>query len=167
MKKAIGFVLLIIVFGAIYLLVEKFIVSPDRPKTEKELQGIADRKFSKEIGETFEINGLKCSVDTFFLKEAEHDSATLLVNMSIEATDAADIQLQSEFYGLRDDYGKEFLPKQLGNITIGKGVQKVILVYRVPERMLPYFLYRLYLNPTDKTKDKVIVTIYKNFRSNG
>jgi len=167
MKKVLGFIIIIVVFGSIYFLVEKFIVSPDRPKTEKELQDIADKKFSKEIGETFEINGLKCSVDTFLLKEVDHDSTTLLINMSVEAIDAADVQLQSEFYVLKDDGGKEYLPKPLGNITIGKGVQKIILVYRVPERVLPYFLYRLNFIPTDQTKNKVIVTIYRNFRSEG
>jgi hypothetical protein len=152
--------------GFIYYLLETYVISPERPKTEKQLKDIADNKYRKEIGEVFYIDSIQYTVDHFEMKEYK-DSSILRVDFSFQNMRSGDAMLKSSFFSLMNDQDEPFVPQFDDTIMLGEARRRITLSYKLPVRVLPYFVYRLYLNSQINPENRVIVSIYQNFRSEG
>ncbi|CAN5569491.1 hypothetical protein BH10BAC4_BH10BAC4_18890 [soil metagenome] len=152
--------------GFIYYLLDSYIISPEGPKTEKELIDIGDAKYRKKIGERFNIDSIQFTVHHFEMKEYK-DSSILRVDFSFQNMRSGDAMLKSSFFSLMNDQDEAFVPQFDDVIILGKKRRRVTLSYKLPVRVLPYFIYRLYLNSQINPENRVIVSIYQNFRSEG
>ena len=166
MKKIILVAFFILFFIALFLVADKFVIGEDKPKTERELQDLADVKYYKKIGEPFNVNDFKFTVVNFVLLELK-DTADLTINIAVKNSQSENRMLPPSFLKLYNDEGQPFNSEPIDSVFEGSEERKVALHYKLPARILPYFLYRLHVADPDKLETKGIVVISKNFRSNG
>ncbi len=168
MKKIVGAIVILGFIGVAFFIVERinrFNLADSTPKTEQELQDIADTKYYREVGDSFEINSVQFAVKDFTILN-ERDSITLLIEVSLQHTLTKDSSFQSSFFVLKDEAHRIFLPSP-GSIDVNGTLNTISLHYSLPEMSLGYFLYRLHLNSAEKSDQKSIVPLYKNYRSEG
>jgi len=166
MKKIILITFSILFFIALFLVADRFVIGEDKPKTERELKDIADVKYYKKIGEPFDVNDFKLTVVDFALPEII-DNADLTINISIKNRYSESKVMPSIYLKLYDEMGQNFISEPIDSVFEGSEERKVALQYKLPTRILPYFLYRLHVVDPDKPETKGIFVISKNFRSNG
>jgi hypothetical protein len=165
-KKVIVAIVVFGFVGVTFFLVERFILfNETEPKTEKELNNIADRKYHKEVGQTFDVNGVQFIVKNFTILK-EHERVRLLLDISIQNRLVQDSSFQSSFFVLKDEADRIFLPEP-EIIDVGNSQKNISLKYSLPEMKVGYLLYWLHLESPQRPSQKAIVRIYKSYRSEG
>ena len=166
MKKLVAGIFFIVFFGGLYYMVERFVVGDKGPKTQQELDAIAETKYYKNPGDAFEVSGFQITVRDFELLEKK-DTADLSIHLSVRNIQPDSRTLTSSLYQLHDDGGGFFYSDPIDSIFSGHQQKHITLHYELPERILPYFLYRLYFEDAGNPNTKTIVVISKSFRSQG
>jgi hypothetical protein len=166
MKKVfIGVVMVGFIGVAFFLIQSTILFNKDTPKTEKELQDIADKKYYKEVGQVFKIDSVELTVKNFTIVKKQ-DSITLLIDVYIRHALNKDSSFQSSFFVLKDETDRLFFPGS-ERIELTKNPEMVSLRYSLPAMQVSYFLYRLHLNSSHNPEQKSIIPLYKSYRSEG
>jgi hypothetical protein len=170
MKKIIigtavaGFALAIFFIGKTVIHLFK---DASKPKSEAELAYIDYyKKHNKEIGKPFLVDSVAYTINSFDFYPKK-DTVVLTVDMDIDNITSHAKQFTDSFFILKGDAEKIFYPARTPFTVFENRLQKLKLLYFLPERRLPYLLYHLHINSQTDSAQNGMITLHKNYREGG
>jgi hypothetical protein len=139
----------------------------NKPKSEAELAYIDYyKKHDKPIGQPFLVDSVAYTINGFDFYPKK-DTVVLAVDMDIDNTTNHSKLFTDSFFILKGDAEKIFYPARTPFTVFEKKLQKLKLLYFLPERRLPYLLYHLHINSQMDNAQNGLITLHKNYRAGG
>jgi hypothetical protein len=138
-----------------------------RPEKPTELSEIAYYKnHHREINEKFVVDNIGYTV-TSFDYYPKKDTTFLYVDILIENKTNSTKKYIDSFFLLKEGSFKNYYPKLDPYPVFENEVQNLKIQYILPEKLLPYLKYNLYINSQTDTAQNRMIILYKNYRANG
>lgn len=160
----IGFVLIILfVCIQIATIYNEF----NKPKSAEEIASVNYYKLhNKEINLNFIIDSLTYKINDYEYCLKPH-SAILIIDIDIKNTTNHSKQYSKYFFEVNNGPKEVYYPSQKPFTVFEHRLQKLKLIYTLPEKMLPYLRYEMHLRSNIDDKQNALIILYKNYREGG
>ncbi len=170
MKKTIVSLFVIGFLGTSIFIVIRFIAF-FKPPTEAEEKAktayIAYHKAHyKEIGKSFIVDSVAYLI-TDFKYYQKKDTTTLIAHISISNQTNQTKKYTNSFFTLKNGINENFYPEQDAFSVFENRTKKMVLIYKLPERIGTYLSYDLHFVSKSDTVTNAIVSFYENYREGG
>jgi hypothetical protein len=144
-----------------------FFKAANKPKSGAELAYIDYyKKHDKSIGQPFLVDSLTYTINGFDFY-TKKDTVILTVDIDIDNTTNHSKLFTDSFFILKGDAEKIFYPARTPFTVFEKKLQKLKLLYYLPERRLPYLLYHLHIISQTDSAQNGLITLHKSYRAEG
>jgi hypothetical protein len=121
---------------------------------------------NKAVGQAFFVDSIQYKVNSFAYS-LKTDTTILVVDITIENKTNYYKNYANNFFIVKGDAEKIYYPTQMPFTVFENRVQPLKLIYILPQKVLPYLLYHLYINSQKDSMQNGMITLYKNYRAEG
>jgi hypothetical protein len=139
----------------------------NRPKTESEKKQIAFyKKYSKEIGQTFTIDSIAITIESYEFVCSD-EKTMLYCRLMLTNNSTQNQRLMANYFALKNDSGVDLFPEEGYRFLLSNTTKKQILIYTLPPRNSYLLNYMMHFESKINPKEKAIISIAKSYRSEG
>ena len=160
----IGFIAALTFFGFVFV---HFYKDINKSKSANEIANLDYYyKHNKTISQNFIIDSIAYTITDYDYYLKPH-AAILIVDINIKNTTNNLKQYSKYFFEVNNGPNEVFYPSQEPFTVFENRLQKLKLVYALPEKMLPYIRYEMHLRSEIDNKQNAMIILYKNYREGG
>jgi hypothetical protein len=160
----LGFLAAIVFFGFVFV---HFYKDINKPKSDNEIANLDYYyKHNKTVSQKFTIDSIDYKINDYNYYLKPH-SAILIVDIDIKNTTNHSKQCSKYFFEVNNGPKEVYYPSQEQFTVFENRLQKLKLIYTLPERMLPYIRYEMHLRSDFDNKQNAMIILYKNYREGG
>jgi hypothetical protein len=141
------------------------VLNTNKTNTPISDEDFADTKYAKKLGEAVVIDSIELIVTGYSIdKEAE--GYKIVVSLIARKLQSGESSLQASFFQLKSASNDIYFP-DIEKVEIANVPKVYEIKFSVPPSDVGYVAYWLHLNSISDPQQRAIVSIYKNYRSEG